>query len=167
MTDFKITPFARPPAPAPATPPAPPVAVTEAAAAAESQKVIVITDGACSGNPGPGGWGVIIRRGQEVIELHGGERDTTNNRMEITAVIEALKAIEPSEVEIISDSEYVINTMTKGWKRKANTDLWPNLDAALRLHRVTWKWVRGHNGHDDNERADELARLGIEEVRRK
>ena len=161
MSESKIKPFPRPGAPLPATPPTPITSTTVAL-----KRVVVIADGACSGNPGPGGWGVVLRSGENVKELHGDERDTTNNRMEITAVIEALNALkQPCEVEIISDSEYVINTQTKGWKRKKNNDLWQALDAALIPHTVKWTWVRGHNGHDDNERADELARMGIEEVR--
>lgn len=143
MTEFKITPFPRP--------------------AAKPQKVIAVTDGACSGNPGPGGWGVVLRIGETVKELHGGAPAATNQRMEITAAIMALKSLEhPSEVEIVSDSQYVIYTMTKGWKRKANQDLWQRLDTEGARHSfVTWTWVRGHDGHADNERADELARLGI------
>ena len=148
MSDFKIAPFPRKPKLRPAT-------------------VVAITDGACSGNPGPGGWGVVLRRGEDVHELHGGDSETTNNRMEITAVIETLKALEqPCEVEIVSDSQYLINTMTQGWKRKQNLDLWQALDAAIAPGTIIiWTWVRGHNGHTDNERADALARMGIEQAR--
>ena len=143
MSDFKINPFPRPAPPARPTPPPQAEGKVEAEPVALPPKAIVITDGACSGNPGQGGWGVLIRRGEEVIELHGGDPSTTNNRMEIIAVIEALNALEqPYHVEIISDSEYVIKTMTQSWKRKANTDLWPALDAAVIRHIVSWTWEK-------------------------
>ncbi len=162
MTDFKITPFPRKPAPAPATAPLTP------AAASPTKKVVAITDGACEPNPGDGGWGVVLRIGDEAKELYGGAPESTNQRMEITAVIMALKALDtPSEVEIISDSQYVIKTMTDGWKRKANKDLWAALDEAVKPHKIIWTWVRGHNGHVDNERADALSLMGIEEARGK
>ncbi len=138
------------------------------------------TDGACSGNPGPGGWGVLLlaREGDAVIKertLQGGEGDTTNNRMELMAAISALEALtKPSDLTIITDSAYVKNGVTEwihGWKRKnwrtaggapvKNVDLWQRLDAAQSLHRVTWKWIKGHAGHAENERADELARAGM------
>jgi ribonuclease HI len=135
------------------------------------KQVEIFTDGACKGNPGPGGWGAILRMGKHEKELSGGDPQTTNNRMEMTAVIRALNAlIEPCEVVVCTDSRYVIDGMTKwvhGWQKKGwvnaskqpvrNADLWHELiDACLR-HRVSWKWVRGHDGHVENERADKLA----------
>jgi len=138
------------------------------------------TDGACSGNPGPGGWGVLMlaREGAVVIKertLNGGEADTTNNRMELMAAISALEALlKPSEITIVTDSAYVKNGITEwmaGWKRKGwrtaggppvkNVDLWQRLDAAQAKHQVIWKWIKGHAGHVENERADELARAGM------
>lgn len=138
------------------------------------------TDGACSGNPGPGGWGVLMlaREGTDVIKertLSGGEADTTNNRMELMAAISALEALlKPSEITIVTDSAYVKNGITEwmaGWKRKGwrtaggppvkNVDLWQRLDAAQAKHQVVWKWIKGHAGHVENERADELARAGM------
>ncbi|WP_108262477.1 ribonuclease HI [Mangrovicoccus ximenensis] len=138
------------------------------------------TDGACSGNPGPGGWGVILiaREGDSVVkerELNGGEADTTNNRMELLAAISALEALSrPSKLTLVTDSAYVKNGITQwlaGWKRKGwktaggsavkNVDLWKRLDEARARHDVTWEWVKGHAGHPENERADELARAGM------
>jgi ribonuclease HI len=138
------------------------------------------TDGACSGNPGPGGWGVLMlaREGDRVIKertLQGGEADTTNNRMELMAAISALEALaRPTEITIITDSAYVKNGITEwlaGWKRKnwrtaagsavKNVDLWQRLDEARKQHDVTWRWIKGHAGHAENERADELARAGM------
>jgi ribonuclease HI len=138
------------------------------------------TDGACSGNPGPGGWGVLMQAkdGTNVVkqrELQGGERDTTNNQMELMAAISALEALErPTEITVITDSIYVKNGVTgwifgwkkNGWKTAAkkpvkNVELWQRLDAAQTGHTVTWKWVKGHAGHPENERADELARAGM------
>ncbi|MDQ6955667.1 MAG: ribonuclease HI [Mariprofundaceae bacterium] len=133
------------------------------------------TDGACSGNPGPGGWGVWLRYGKHEKELCGGEAHSTNQRMELQAAIEALKALKkPSKITIYSDSKYVIQGITewitgwkkRGWKNSAkkdvsNQDLWQQLDALNALHDVTWQWVKGHAGHEGNERADELARQGI------
>ena len=133
--------------------------------------VDIFTDGACKGNPGPGGWGVLLRMGKHEKEMSGGEPDTTNNRMEMTAVIKALEAlIEPCEVIIHTDSRYVIDGMTKwiaGWKRNGwinsskkpvrNADLWHELIEAAKRHKVEWQWVRGHNGHVENERVDRLA----------
>ncbi len=131
----------------------------------------IFTDGACKGNPGPGGWGAILRMGRHEKELSGSEPATTNNRMEMTAVIRALNALtESCEVRLHTDSRYVIDGMTKwieGWKRKGwinasrqpvrNADLWHELIEAAQRHRVQWEWVRGHNGHAENERADRLA----------
>ena len=138
------------------------------------------TDGACSGNPGPGGWGVLMlaREGDVVVkerELAGGEEMTTNNRMELLAAISALEALKvASEITIVTDSAYVKNGITEwiaGWKRKnwrtaggppvKNLDLWQRLDAANARHRVTWRWIKGHAGHAENERADALARGGM------
>ena len=142
-----------------------------------SHKPIVdaFTDGACSGNPGPGGWGVVLRSNGHEKELFGGEAETTNQRMELTAAIEALKALKkPCRVTIHSDSRYVVQGMTEwihNWKRKgwknagrqpvANRDLWEELDRLASQHEVRWQWVKGHAGHVENERADELARKGI------
>lgn len=137
--------------------------------------VVVHTDGACSGNPGPGGWGAILRYNGHEKELQGGEAQTTNNRMELTAAIMALEALNrPATVEIHTDSQYVKDGISKwihGWKRNGwktsdkkpvkNAELWQRLDQALARHQVSWHWVKGHAGHDDNERADELARAGM------
>lgn len=134
-------------------------------------KVEIFTDGACSGNPGPGGWGVLLRMGQHEKELSGGEPDTTNNRMEMTAAIKGLNAlIEPCAVTLSTDSKYVIDGITKwvhGWKKKGwvnaskqpvrNADLWHDLIEAAARHQVEWQWVRGHSGHAENERVDKLA----------
>ena len=118
----------------------------------------IYTDGACLGNPGPGGWGAVILDGQEKRVLHGHEADTTNNRMEIYAVIRGLQDV-PKDVGVTlySDSTYVINTMTKGWKRNKNQDLWDLLDEEVRGRRIVWKWVKGHSGDPLNEEADKLA----------
>ncbi|WP_038076104.1 ribonuclease HI [Thioclava pacifica] len=139
------------------------------------------TDGACSGNPGPGGWGVLMRamEGDTVVkerELKGGEAETTNNRMELLAAINALEALtRDTAITITTDSAYVKNGVTgwiHGWKRNGwktankkpvkNVDLWQRLDEAQRRHKVTWEWIKGHAGHPENERADELARAGME-----
>jgi len=141
--------------------------------------VIIHTDGACSGNPGPGGWGAILHSGSHEKELKGGDAHTTNNRMELMAAIAALEALKkPSVVDLHTDSQYVqqgISQWIHGWKRNGwrtadkkpvkNTDLWQRLDAALQRHDVRWHWVRGHNGHDLNERADRLARSAIADLR--
>ncbi len=135
------------------------------------KQVEIFTDGACKGNPGPGGWGAILRKGKHEKELSGSAPDTTNNRMEMTAVISALNAlIEPCHVKLHTDSRYVIDGMTKwvaGWQRKGwvnaskqpvrNADLWHDLIEAAKRHRIDWIWVRGHDGHAENERADKLA----------
>lgn len=144
-----------------------------------SKGVVIYTDGACSGNPGPGGWGVVMTYGAHEKELYGGVPHTTNNRMELTAAIKALEALKrPTPVEIVTDSQYVRQGITQwlhgwkknGWKTAAkkpvkNRDLWERLDAAMRPHDVRWHWVKGHAGHPENERADELARQGIAQVR--
>ena len=141
--------------------------------------VIVHTDGACSGNPGPGGWGAILKYGDVEKELKGGERNTTNNRMELLAAISALEAMKkPVSADIYTDSQYVrggITSWIHNWKRNGwktadrkpvkNADLWQRLDAALKQHDVRWHWVRGHAGHAENERADQLARDGLKENR--
>jgi ribonuclease HI len=135
------------------------------------KRVDIFTDGACKGNPGPGGWGVLLRMGAHEKELSGGEAHTTNNRMEMMAVLRGLKAlIEPCEVTVHSDSRYVIDGMTKwieGWQKKGwinaskkpvrNADLWHDLIEAAAPHRIAWQWVKGHDGHPENERVDQLA----------
>lgn len=135
--------------------------------------ITLYTDGACSGNPGPGGYGaILIARDDQgnilkSLELSGGEPATTNNRMEIRAVIEGLKMLTaPTAVTIVSDSQYVIKTMTQGWKRNKNQDLWNALDHEVARHRVRWQYVRGHRGHEYNERCDRLAVAAIEAYRK-
>ena len=124
----------------------------------DHEVVRIYTDGACSGNPGPGGWGAVLIFGENILELNEGFRHTTNNRMEITAVIEALKTLRTGiNVKIYSDSTYVINTMTKNWKRKKNQDLWILLDSEAALRNLEWEWVKGHSGDEFNEEADRLA----------
>ncbi|WP_428699813.1 ribonuclease HI [Stappia sp.] len=149
--------------------------------AEKSQRVSIHTDGACSGNPGPGGWGALLRFGANERELCGGAADTTNNRMELTAAIEALSALKrPCMVDLHTDSTYVRDGITKwlyNWKRNdwrtadkkpvKNADLWQALDTARNRHEVVWHWVKGHAGHDDNERADELARKGMAPFKKK
>ncbi|MBU18195.1 MAG: ribonuclease HI [Chloroflexi bacterium] len=123
-----------------------------------SNGIVIHTDGACKGNPRPGGWGAVIEQNGGQVKLSGSEPQTTNNRMEMTAVIKGLEAVDASaNVLISSDSTYVINTMTKGWKRKANQDLWDQLDRLVESRNVSWRWVRGHNGDRGNELADALA----------
>ena len=124
----------------------------------QSNDIVIHTDGACKGNPGPGGWGAVIEQNGNQQKLSGSEPQTTNNRMEMTAVIKGLEAVDPLvKVLISSDSTYVINTMTKGWKRKANHDLWDQLDRLVKNRDISWLWVRGHNGDRGNELADALA----------
>jgi ribonuclease HI len=145
-----------------------------------SAKVIIHTDGACSGNPGPGGWGAILDYNGKRKEVFGGEKDTTNNRMELKAAIEALNALKRAcAVEMHVDSQYVKDGITKwifGWKRNGwktadkkpvkNLELWQALDEAIARHRISWHWVKGHAGHAENERADELARQGMAPFKR-
>ncbi len=140
--------------------------------------VIIHTDGACKGNPGRGGWGAILQSGAHEKELWGAEPETTNNRMEMTAAIMALEALKkPSDVDLYTDSKYVMQGITEwigGWKSRGwktadkkpvkNEDLWRRLDEARTRHRVSWHWVKGHAGHELNERADALANRGIEEL---
>lgn len=124
--------------------------------------VVIYTDGACSGNPGPGGWGAVLIWNGVVKELSGGELYTTNQRMELTAVIKALEALKrPCEVLVRTDSQYLVGTMTQGWKRRANLDLWERLDELCRVHRVEFEWLRGHAGNEYNKRADQLARGAV------
>ena len=144
-----------------------------------SGRVVVHTDGACSGNPGPGGWGAILQWSAHTRELKGGEAHTTNNRMELMAAIVALETLKrPCDVDVHTDSQYLRQGITgwiHGWKRNGwktadkkpvkNADLWQRLEAAVDRHTVHWHWVRGHSGHDLNERADELAREAIAELR--
>jgi ribonuclease HI len=141
-----------------------------------SDRIRIFTDGACSGNPGPGGWGAILRLGDMEKELKGGEALTTNNKMELRAAIEALSALrkDGSEVDLYTDSSYVKNGISdwiRGWKARGwrtadkkpvkNVELWQQLDAINARHKVKWHWVKGHAGHEENERADELAREGM------
>lgn len=137
--------------------------------------ITIYTDGACSGNPGPGGWGAILKYNDHQKELNGGAADTTNNRMELMAAISSLQSLkEPCQVDLYTDSVYVRDGISKwieGWKRNGwktaakapvkNAELWQELDAARKIHKVTWHWVKGHAGHPENERADELAREGM------
>ena len=141
--------------------------------------VVIHTDGACAGNPGPGGWAAVLSCGESNKELSGGAAATTNNRMELQAAIEALRALtEPCVVELFTDSEYLRQGITqwlrswkaRGWRTSTrepvkNEDLWRELDVEAQRHRITWQWVRGHAGHVDNERCDELARLQIQKIR--
>ena len=138
----------------------------------------IVTDGDCRGNPGPGGWGALLRFGGEEKTLFGGEQDTTNNRMELTAVIEALGALKrPCDVTLTSDSTYVLkgiqewmpNWKKRGWKTAGkkpvkNVDLWKKLDVLIVEHKIDWRWVKGHSGHPENELADQLANQGIDEL---
>ena len=147
-------------------------------AGAETQTVDIYTDGACKGNPGVGGWGALLRSEGRTRELHGGEALTTNNRMELMAVIQALQALKrPCRVRLHTDSKYVqlgISTWIHGWKKNGwrtsdkkpvkNVDLWQQLDELAAQHEIEWLWVKGHAGHDGNERADQLANLGCASV---
>ena len=142
-------------------------------------EVEIFTDGACSGNPGPGGWGVLLRYGASEKELFGGEKATTNNRMELMAAIKAIEALKrPARARLHTDSTYVRDGITRwirgwkanGWKTSAkkpvkNVDLWQRLDALVAGHEIEWRWVKGHAGHPDNERADMLARKGLARLR--
>jgi len=144
------------------------------------KQVEIFTDGACKGNPGPGGWGALLRMGEHEKELSGGEVDTTNNRMELTAAIRGLAALtEPCRVELYSDSKYVLDGMTRwveGWKKRGwvnaskkpvrNADLWHDLIDVAARHEVTWHWVRGHSGHPENDRVDRLASDEAERIAR-
>jgi len=143
----------------------------------KQRQVEIFTDGACRGNPGPGGWGAILRYGQHEKELYGGSEQTTNNRMELTAAIEALQTLKKScKVKVVTDSEYVrkgitewvTNWKARGWKTSnkrpvKNADLWQLLDDLAARHEIEWRWVKGHSGHPENERADELANRAIDE----
>ena len=142
-------------------------------------KVEIFTDGACKGNPGPGGWGAILRYGTTEKEIYGASKNTTNNIMELTAVIESLKNLKkPCELIITTDSKYVKNGITEwihnwkknGWKTAAkkevkNKELWIELDSLIQIHSISWDWVKGHSGHPENERADLLANVAIEELK--
>ncbi|WP_130537505.1 ribonuclease HI [Thiomicrorhabdus indica] len=144
----------------------------------ELPQVEAFTDGGCRGNPGPGGWGVLLRFGEHTKELNGGRQDTTNNQMELTAAIKAFEALKkPCYVIITTDSQYVKNGITHwidGWKRKGwktaankpvkNKELWQALDAAIAPHEVEWRWVKGHSGHPENERVDELANQAMDQL---
>jgi ribonuclease HI len=144
--------------------------------ASSADTVRIYTDGACKGNPGPGGWGALLKTGESEKELFGGDSNTTNNRMELTAVIRALEALDRRcEVEVYTDSQYVqkgISEWMHDWKRRGwrtadrkpvkNLDLWQELDRLAGSHSIAWHWVRGHAGHPENERADALANLGVE-----
>lgn len=147
---------------------------------ANETPIIIYTDGACRGNPGPGGWGALLQAGPHEKALCGGEAHTTNNRMELTAVIRALQALKrPSAVQIHTDSQYVqkgISEWIHNWKRRGwltadkqpvkNVDLWQMLDELSSAHQIDWRWVKGHAGHPGNERADQLANQGIDELQR-
>ncbi len=144
----------------------------------KNSAVEIFTDGACRGNPGPGGWGVLMRFDGNEKELHGGEKDTTNNRMELMAAIIGLESLNRDcQVRVYTDSKYVMQGITewihnwkiKGWKTASkkpvkNADLWQRLDRAREQHQVEWHWVKGHSGHEENERADQLANRGIDEL---
>jgi ribonuclease HI len=143
-----------------------------------TQAIEIFTDGACKGNPGPGGWGVLLRLGEHEKRLYGGELETTNNRMELLAAIRGLEALKrPASVVLTTDSQYVMkgvrewmpNWNKRGWKTASkqpvkNVDLWQQLDALVSQHEVEWRWVRGHTGHRENELADELANMGVQYI---
>jgi ribonuclease HI len=142
------------------------------------KQITIYTDGACRGNPGPGGWGAVLQYGEHQRELYGGEPDTTNNRMELTAALQALEALrEPCDIDLTTDSEYVRKGITEwlpSWKKRnwktadrkpvKNADLWQALEQAAARHRIRWHWVKGHSGHNGNEQADMLANRGIDEL---
>lgn len=144
----------------------------------QMDNIEIYTDGACKGNPGVGGWGALLVAGNKEKELFGGEKETTNNRMELMAVIKALGALKrPCHITLHTDSQYVLKGITEwitGWKAKGwktaskapvkNVDLWQQLDEARNIHEIEWRWVRGHTGHPGNERADQLANRGVESV---
>lgn len=144
----------------------------------EKNHIEIFTDGACRGNPGPGGWGALLRQGTNEKEIYGSEADTTNNRMELMAAIEALAALKAaSEVDLTSDSQYLRKGITewlpnwkkRGWKTAAkkpvkNKDLWQQLESAAACHKITWHWIKGHSGHPENDIADSLANRGIDEM---
>jgi ribonuclease HI len=144
-----------------------------------TNKVEIFTDGACKGNPGPGGWGAILRYGTTEKEIYGASKNTTNNIMELTAVIESLKNLKkPCELIITTDSKYVKNGITEwihnwkknGWRTAAkkevkNKELWVELDSLIQIHSISWDWVKGHSGHPENERADLLANVAIEKLK--
>jgi ribonuclease HI len=141
-------------------------------------QVEIFTDGACRGNPGPGGWGVLLRMGDREKTFCGGEKNTTNNRMELMAAIRGLEALtRPCKVSLTTDSQYVrkgitewiLNWKRRGWKNSSNQpvkndDLWKRLDAVAQQHQIEWHWVKGHSGHDENERVDALANQGLDEI---
>jgi len=142
------------------------------------KKIEIFTDGACRGNPGPGGWGILLRHNGRTKKLYGGEKDTTNNRMELMAAIKALSTLkEPCLIELTTDSQYLRNGITKwikqwkakNWKRSnkkpvKNIDLWQQLDKEAQRHQITWHWIKGHKGHLENEIADQLANRGIDNI---
>jgi len=152
--------------------------MSRSAGAGRNDVVRIYTDGACKGNPGPGGWGALLKTASGETELFGGETQTTNNRMELTAVIRALEALKPPcEVAVYTDSQYVqkgISEWLRDWKRRGwltadrkpvkNQDLWQELDRLAGVHRIAWHWVKGHAGHPENERADALANRGVESL---
>jgi ribonuclease HI len=145
----------------------------------EKKTVNIFTDGACSGNPGPGGWGALLRYNDNEKEMSGGEKDTTNNRMEMLAAIVALESLsQPCDVNLYTDSTYLKDGITKwifGWKKNGwrtsakkpvkNVDLWQRLDETIKPHDINWHWVKGHSGHPENERVDDLARAAVEDYR--
>ena len=145
-----------------------------------NEQVVIYTDGACRGNPGPGGWGAILTYKDKTKEIYGGEQQTTNNRMELMAAIQALESLtKPCSVLVICDSSYVLKGITEwmvNWKKRnwktankqpvKNEDLWRRLDAAINNHKIEWQWIKGHSGNKGNDRADELANLGIDSLNR-
>lgn len=129
-------------------------------------KVAIYTDGACSGNPGPGGWAAILTDGIREKQISGGEENTTNNRMELLAAIKGLEALRyPCEVDLYSDSQYLVSTMTKGWKRNKNVDLWAMLDYYVSMHSINFIWVKGHASNEYNNKCDQMARAEITKIK--